>query len=151
MYGSLISNLWLYGSLISNYLCNQCLSPLILWVRTLLRRGVLDTALCDKVCQWLATGQWFSLGTPVSSTNKPDCHDITEILLKVALSTIDLSQPIETWFIYHSNFIITTTKTKKSWQFDVFFFVFEMYNTIMVCLNKRPWYKCIFNWYNQTL
>jgi hypothetical protein len=22
------------------------------------------------VCQWLATGQWFSPGTPVSSTNK---------------------------------------------------------------------------------
>ena len=22
------------------------------------------------VCQWLATGRWFSLGTPVSSTNK---------------------------------------------------------------------------------
>jgi hypothetical protein len=27
----------------------------------------------------------FSLGTPVSSTNKNDCYDITEILLKVAL------------------------------------------------------------------
>ena len=26
-----------------------------------------------------------SPGTPVSSTNKIDCHDITEILLKVAL------------------------------------------------------------------
>jgi hypothetical protein len=23
-------------------------------------RGVLDTTLCDKVCRWLATGQWFS-------------------------------------------------------------------------------------------
>jgi hypothetical protein len=34
------------------------------------------------------TGQWFSLGTPVSSTNKTDRPDITEILLKVALSTI---------------------------------------------------------------
>jgi hypothetical protein len=45
-------------------------------------------ALCDKVCQWLATGWWFSLGTPISSTNKTDCHDITEILLKVALNTI---------------------------------------------------------------
>jgi len=37
--------------------------------------------LYDKVCQWLATGQWFS---PVSSTNKTDRHDITEVLLKVA-------------------------------------------------------------------
>jgi hypothetical protein len=30
---------------------------------------------------------WFSPGTPVSSTNKTDRHDITEILLKVALNT----------------------------------------------------------------
>jgi hypothetical protein len=37
------------------------------------------------------TGQWFSPGTPVSSTNKTDLHDITEILLKVALNTIDLN------------------------------------------------------------
>jgi hypothetical protein len=41
--------------------------------------------LFNKVCQWLAAGQWFSTGTPVSSTNKTDCHDITEIMLKVAL------------------------------------------------------------------
>ena len=27
------------------------------------------------------TCYWFSTGTPVSSTNKTDCHDITEILL----------------------------------------------------------------------
>ena len=32
---------------------------------------------------WLETGRWFSLFTPVSSTNKTDRHDITEILLKV--------------------------------------------------------------------
>jgi hypothetical protein len=30
-----------------------------------------------------------SLGIPVSSTNKTDRHDITEILLKVALNTIN--------------------------------------------------------------
>jgi hypothetical protein len=47
--------------------------------------GVLDTTICDKVCQWLATGRYISLGIPVSSTNKTDRHDITEILLKVAL------------------------------------------------------------------
>jgi hypothetical protein len=50
-------------------------------------RGVLDSTLCDKVCQLLATGLRFSPGTPVSSTNKTDSHDITEILLKVALNT----------------------------------------------------------------
>ena len=31
----------------------------------------------------VSAGQWFSLGTPVSSTYKTDRHDITEILLKV--------------------------------------------------------------------
>ena len=35
------------------------------------------------------TGQWFSPGTPVSSINKTNHHDITEILFKVALSTIN--------------------------------------------------------------
>jgi hypothetical protein len=45
--------------------------------------------LCDKVCQWLASGRWFSPGLPVSSPNKTDRHDITEILLKVALNTVN--------------------------------------------------------------
>jgi len=42
----------------------------------------------SEVSQWLATGRWFYLGTPVSSTNKTDHHDIhvAEILLKVALT-----------------------------------------------------------------
>jgi hypothetical protein len=31
-------------------------------------------------------GRWFSLGTSVSSANKTECHDITEILLKVVLN-----------------------------------------------------------------
>jgi len=44
---------WSYGSWIYNYLCNQCLSPLKLWVQILLRRGVLDTTICDKV--WSVT------------------------------------------------------------------------------------------------
>ena len=35
---------------INSYRCNQSLSPLTLWVRIPLRRGVLDRMLCDKVC-----------------------------------------------------------------------------------------------------
>ena len=84
---------WSYGSWIYNYLCNLCLSPLTLWVRIPLRRGVFDAKLCDKVCQWLAAGRWFSPDTTVSSTNKTDRHDINEILLKVALNTITLTSP----------------------------------------------------------
>jgi hypothetical protein len=50
--------------------------------------SILDTTLCYKVCQGLATVWWFSQGAPVSSTNKIDLNDITEILLKVDLNTI---------------------------------------------------------------
>jgi hypothetical protein len=39
----------------------------------------------DKVCQWLATGQRFFPGT----------DDISEILLKDALNTINLNQPVQ--------------------------------------------------------
>ena len=52
------------------------------------------------------TGRWFSPGTPVSSTNKTDHHDITEILLKVALNTIT-HKPIK------SNFKMRKTLCKK--------------------------------------
>jgi hypothetical protein len=37
----------------------------------------------------IVTGRWFSAGTPASSTNKTDRHDVTEILLKVVLRTIN--------------------------------------------------------------
>ena len=59
-------------------------------VRSPLMARCIDTTLCDKICQCLC-GQWFSPGTPVSSTNKTYCHHITEILLKVAVSTITLT------------------------------------------------------------
>ena len=81
---------WSYGSWNYNYLCNQRLSPLTMWVRILLRRGIIDTTLCDKVCHWLATGRWFSPGSPISSINKTDRNDITETLLKVVLNTTAL-------------------------------------------------------------
>jgi hypothetical protein len=63
---------------------------LTLWVCIPFRRGVLGTTLCHTICQWLAcqTGQWFSPRTLVSSTNKTDHHDITQILLRVAISTV---------------------------------------------------------------
>jgi hypothetical protein len=50
--------------------------------------GFLYTTLCDEVCQWIATGRWFSPGPSCSSSDKADCNDLTEILLKVALNTI---------------------------------------------------------------
>jgi hypothetical protein len=38
-------------------------------------------------------GRWFSPGTPVSSTNKSDRHDIAKILLKIALNIIKPTCP----------------------------------------------------------
>jgi hypothetical protein len=51
---------------------------------------VLNTTVCDKICQWLAVGRWVSLCTLIIFTNKTDRHDINEILLKVALNTFTL-------------------------------------------------------------
>ena len=74
-----------------DWISSAPMTPLMLWVRTPFSRGVLDTTFCDKVCQWLGTGHWFSPGSSISPTNKTDCHDIAEILLKVALNTITLT------------------------------------------------------------
>jgi len=52
IYTSPKSNRNHHDSWIYNYLFNHYLSPLTLWVRILLRWGVLDITLCDKVCQW---------------------------------------------------------------------------------------------------
>jgi hypothetical protein len=43
----------------------------------------------DNVYQLLAIGRWLSPGTPASYTTKTGHHDIAEILLKVALNTIN--------------------------------------------------------------
>jgi hypothetical protein len=116
---------WSYGSWVYNYLCNRCLSPLKLWVRIPLRWGVCDTTICDKVCQWHAADRWFSPGTLVSSTNKNDRHDITEILLKVALTTITLIL-VNLVYLYMQN--ITLYISLADWLlFNVKWDVFHLY------------------------
>jgi hypothetical protein len=45
------------------------------------------TAASDKAYQLHAHGRWFSSGNPASSTTTTGHHDMTEILLKVALNT----------------------------------------------------------------
>jgi hypothetical protein len=49
---------------------------------------------------------WFS---PVSSTNKTDHHDITEILLKVALNTINQTKPFGHCIVCPSNYSFSLT------------------------------------------
>ena len=59
------------------------------WLCKLQKKCTRLAAASDKVYQLLAYGQWFSPGSPASSTTKTGRHDIAEILLKVALNTIN--------------------------------------------------------------
>ena len=65
---------WIY-----NYRCNQCLTPLTLWVRFPL---MVDTTLCDKVSDFLQVLRF-----------PPWCNWNTEILSTVALGTITRPHP----------------------------------------------------------
>ena len=56
---------------------------------------------------------WFSLGTPVSSTIKTDRHDITEVLLKVALNTITLTPQLNLWWYSPGTPVSSTIKTDR--------------------------------------
>ena len=122
----------------------------MLWVRISTRARC--TILCDKVCQWLATSRWFS---PVSSTNKTDRHDITEILFKVALSTIKQTNSRLFNILYHESMVIE----------DIFEIIYnishdQVVGIIYTCcldadasylirqsnywtLHKTIWYNCI--------
>jgi len=76
-----ITHMWYCKWTLSGRSSRQCirssLSVTVLNILIYNRRGVFDTTLCDIVCQWFAAGRWFSPGTPISSTNKTDRHDIT--------------------------------------------------------------------------
>ena len=81
---------WSHGSWIYNYLCNQCLSPQNLWVSNPAHGKMYSIQ--NYVIKFVCDLQ--QVDAPVSSTNKTDRHDQTEILLKVALSTITYANPI---------------------------------------------------------
>jgi hypothetical protein len=59
------------------------------------------------------TGQWFSLGLPVSSTIKTDSHYITEILLKVALNTIKQTNKYNICFLEVTSQVVKLTNRDK--------------------------------------
>jgi hypothetical protein len=76
-------------------LSNNSYKPItkMAWVRAghcKLQKGCTRlAAACDKVYQLLVHGRWLSLGTSASSITKTGRHDIAEILLQVALNTIN--------------------------------------------------------------
>ena len=71
-----------------------------------LRRGLLDTTLCDKVCQWPAAGLWFSLA---SSINKTDPHDSPNLTNNSFLNAKFRGQLKKKWFS-------ATITFRKRWQ-----------------------------------
>ena len=81
------------------------------------------TSLCDKVCQWLTAGRWFSPCILVSSTNKADHHDITEIVLKVALNTTKQTTKESCIVLYlcllHDNIKTKITTLLKQFQHPI--------------------------------
>jgi len=104
-------------------------------------------ALCDIVCQLLVIGRWFSPDTTVSSTNKTDCHDITEILLKEVFNTIN--QPIVTF----TNFVYVWVNIERSYHatqgdaFNLFYLYFQIYLAVyfvfadLILFAQYLWYR----------
>ena len=77
---------WTLDSWIYN-MCNQCLLPLNSEFESRSWRSVLDSTLCDKIFSGY-------------SNNKTDRHEITEILLKMALISITQKQTKCSIFTY---------------------------------------------------
>ena len=70
------------------------------------------------------------MGTPVSSTNKTDYHDITEILLKVTLNIINQpTKPYAYWYIVWPQFGCSTEQRllTTSGEFEMHNFIIHMY------------------------
>jgi hypothetical protein len=69
--------------------------------------------------------------TPVSSTNKTDCYDITEILLKVALNTKTLTLTLECNSSLHFDLSISDIRECEP----------QMWKAIACALHTKPCHK----------
>ena len=118
-----------YGSWNCNYICYQCLPPLTLCIRIPLRRGVLDSTLCDKICEWLAAGRWFSPVTAVSSSKKTE-RNIVE-------SGVKRHNPNPLPFYSRIHRILNTLKIGKTCR--VQHFIWENMSNIWAKISWRGW------------
>jgi hypothetical protein len=114
----LLSNVWGNGNVLCkdnhySWIRNSCLAN---------TDNFIDTLICDQVCQWLAANRWFSQD---SSTNKTDRHDITEILLKVELNTIN-----QTFKTSNHRLILATVITLLYYIINIYDFVLTNYNNL---------------------
>ena len=107
-------------------------------------RGVLDTTLCDKVCQWLLAGQWFLPGIPVCSANKTDLHDITEILLKGTLSIIISNSG--SFFLFC---VPARTYIERPWFLVVYLYTVRLPTGYNLCHSKNASYVFVLEYRTQ--
>ena len=147
---------WSYGCWIYNYLGNHCLSPLKLWVRISLSRGILDTTLYDEICLWLGAGRWFSVGTPVSSTINLTALSFQKIIVFDWIGNlifIYISKNIV--IVFRSKIIVTIMHLFNAWMtFKCFFLMRKSKNscftsdTHLITPDKdgRKCHECRTNW-----
>jgi hypothetical protein len=95
------SSSWSYGNWIYNNICNQCFLPLTLWVRTTLRRGVLDTTSFDNARHCLAAARMIS-------RNRIHYYNIAYLITTVYFSV---------WLC-----IVLTARNNALWKYNVFWY-----------------------------
>ena len=108
---------WSQSSWIYNYLHNQCLSPLQLWVPIpLMARCTRHNFMWSSLSVTCDRSVVFSEYSGFPSTNKTDHHDITdEIFLKVALNTIiPLNWFSDLKFFFHKNWWVFINYVKTA-------------------------------------
>jgi hypothetical protein len=86
-------------------------------------------------CQWLLTGREFFPGPLVSSMNKTDCHNIAEILLKVALNTINPQS--KHWFVC-SSFMLNVSQSHRILNY------FKLKSLVLLTFNTT-WFYCVWH------
>ena len=86
----------------------------------------------------LSAGRWFSLGTAVFSINKTDVHDITEILLKVALNTTTLTLYYWDWEYIFNCILTYSTNSPRNKILNLLVWI-KFWNSfyIYIYLNKN--------------
>ena len=99
-------------------------------------------AASDNVYQLFAHGRWFSPGTPASSSTKTGRHDIAEILLKVALNTINQIKSILTAYLFRTPQLSPVPCGVRIFLSSVFCVLFC--RSLFVLLSFFIWSLCCF-------
>ena len=129
-----------------NYLSNRGLSPLMLWVRISVR--VSCTTLCEEVVGDLRHVGGFLRFPPTINTDR---HDATEILLKVALNTINQPTNRPTmWYVFVFRFPFSIIIKQQRSQ--VYFYVMQQWRKrrVLSCvgdLTSNDSYQDMIHWY----